>query len=533
MFIRINLPKDKPVSVVLPSKILGATDKLREFMFSKGVVVTDAMFPLFKEYLMKWNNFLIRYKKAEEVKFQLGFSQDKRSFCFGKKEVTPKGEFECPTGHTLHNLVRYLHRKGSYDEWKKAANRLAEPSWEYHALGLFAGFGSPLMGLGVSGAKGCIISYCGTTGAGKTAAMCAGLSVYGQPEKLYIGPDGAAKEGLNTRCGALNNVLMGVDETSNMPPEKVSDFVYKVGNNTAGRIRHSTSQDGERHQSEGSRLICIMTTNQSNISKLYETKKANPEGELRRIIEFDIYKHRGFLSTLDGRAMFAPFSEHYGHAGPDYIANIYKYGFPYVAERIASWEAKMNHDMLSRYGIRADDSKIDHWMAGLCRCFAGAEMANTFGIIDFDFTHVYEFILDKIGEQVRQNASEHIEFEEIIHQYVLTNLNSLLTVNDGKVGLEPRNGTVAIRCEVHTNRVFLMAAPFKQYLIERKISIPQFERELAEKGILINKSVRKRLAADWKDATSAFNVRSYEFKLDISDLFKDATATEGQDSIVQ
>jgi hypothetical protein len=86
---------------------------------------------------------------------------------------------------------------------------------------------------------------------------------------------------------------------------------------------------------------------------------------------------------------------------------------------------------------------------------------------------------------------------------------------------------------VHTNRVFLMAAPFKQYLIERKISLPQFERELAEKGILINKSVRKRLAADWKDATSAFNVRSYEFKLDISDLFKDATATEGQDSIVQ
>jgi len=531
MFIRINLPKDKPMSIVLPAKILASTEKLREFMFSKGVVVTDAMFPLFKEYLMKWNNYLIRYKKAEEVKFQLGFSQDKKTFCFGKREVTPIGEFECPTGHTLHNLVRYLHKKGSYDEWKKAANRLAEPGWEFHALGLFAGFGSPLMALGASGAKGCIISYCGTAGAGKTAAMCAGLSIYGQPDKLYIPPDGAAKEGLNTRCGALNNVLMGVDETSNMPPEKVSDFVYKVGNNTAGKIRHSTSAEGERYQSEGSRLICIMTTNQSNISKLYETKKANPEGELRRIIEFDIYKHRGFLSTLEGRKMFAPFDEHYGHAGPDYITNIYKYDFPYVVERIASWEAKMHHDISSRFGINAEDSKIDHWMAGLCRCFAGAEMANTFGILDFDFKHVYELVIQKIGEQVKENASEHIEFEELIHQYVLTNLNSLLTINDGKVGVEPRNGTVAIRCEVHTNRVFLMAAPFKQYLVERKISIPQFERELAEKGILINKSVRKRLAADWKDATSAFNVRSYEFKLDISGLFKDAV--EGQDSIVE
>jgi hypothetical protein len=531
MFIRINLPKDKPRNVVLPSKLLGSTDKLREFMFSKGVVVTDPMFNLFKEYLMKWNNFLIRYKKAEELRFQLGFIRDKTAFVVGDTEVTPNGIFECPTAPSLNNLNRYMHKKGSYDEWKKAANRLGEPSWEYHALGLFAGFGSPLMGLGVSGAKGCLISYCGGAGAGKTAAMCAGLSLFGQPDKLYIGPEGAAKEGLNTRCGSLNNLLMGMDETSNMPPDKVSDFIYKISNNNAGKIRHSTSADGERYQSEGARLICIMTTNQSNISKLYENKKANPEGELRRIIEFDIQKYRGFLSTLEGRSMFAPFDQHYGHAGPDYIANIYKYGFPYVAERIEAWEAKMHQDIKTRFSVVADDAKIDHWMAGLCRCFAGAEMANTFGILNFDFKHVYDFIIDKIGEQINRNAVEKIEYEELIHQYVLTNLNSLLTVNDGKIGVEPRSGTVAIRCEVHTNRVFLMAQPFKEYLTERKISLPQFERELTEKGILIQKSVRKRLAADWKDATSAFNARAYEFKLgSLSELLNDAP--EGQDSIV-
>jgi hypothetical protein len=500
-------------------------------MFSKGVVVTDPMFNLFKEYLMKWNNFLIRYKKAEELRFQLGFIRDKTAFVVGDTEVTPNGIFECPTAPSLNNLNRYMHKKGSYDEWKKAANRLGEPSWEYHALGLFAGFGSPLMGLGVSGAKGCLISYCGGAGAGKTAAMCAGLSLFGQPDKLYIGPEGAAKEGLNTRCGSLNNLLMGMDETSNMPPDKVSDFIYKISNNNAGKIRHATSTDAERYQSEGARLICIMTTNQSNISKLYENKKANPEGELRRIIEFDIQKHRGFLSTLEGRSMFAPFDQHYGHAGPDYIANIYKYGFPYVAERIESWEAKMHQDVKTRFSVVADDAKIDHWMAGLCRCFAGAEMANTFGILNFDFKHIYDFIIDKIGEQINRNTVEKIEYEELIHQYVLTNLNSLLTVNDGKIGVEPRSGTVAIRCEVHTNRVFLMAQPFKEYLTERKISLPQFERELTEKGILIQKSVRKRLAADWKDATSAFNARAYEFKLgSLSELLNDAP--QGQDSIV-
>ena len=158
-------------------------------------------------------------------------------------------------------------------------------------------------------------------------------------------------------------------------------------------------------------------------------------------------------------------------------------------------------------------------------------MANTFGILNFDFKHIYDFIIDKIGEQINRNTVEKIEYEELIHQYVLTNLNSLLTVNDGKIGVEPRSGTVAIRCEVHTNRVFLMAQPFKEYLTERKISLPQFERELTEKGILIQKSVRKRLAADWKDATSAFNARAYEFKLgSLSELLNDAP--EGQDSIV-
>jgi hypothetical protein len=170
MFLRLFLPKDGVKDLILPSKYLGATDKLKEFLFSNSIVLNDIKVTLFKEYLMKWNSYLINLKKAEDMRMQMGWTNnpDFGSFVIGKKEITPKGEFDCPVGPTTRNVAKHLVEEGDYDVWKQTARGLNEEGLEYHALGLLAGFGSPLVRLGNVG--GLIISFCGEKGAGKTGA---------------------------------------------------------------------------------------------------------------------------------------------------------------------------------------------------------------------------------------------------------------------------------------------------------------------------------------------------------------------------
>jgi hypothetical protein len=130
MFMRLFLPKDGTRDLVLPAKLIGATDKLKEFLFSNSIVLNDTKVALFKEYLMKWNNYLINLKKAEDMRMQMGWTSnpDYGSFVIGKREITPKGEFDCPVGPTTRNIAKHLVEEGSYDEWRKASKEF-KPAW--------------------------------------------------------------------------------------------------------------------------------------------------------------------------------------------------------------------------------------------------------------------------------------------------------------------------------------------------------------------------------------------------------------------
>jgi len=523
LFLRLFLPKDGIRDLVMPSKFIGATDKFKEFLFSNSIVLNDTKVALFKEYLMKWNNYLINLRKAEDMRMQMGWTSnpDYGSFVIGKREITPQGEFDCPVGPTTRNIAKHLVEEGSYDEWRKASKEFNRPGLEYHALGLLAGFGSPLIKLGNVG--GLVISFCGDKGAGKTGALQAGLSVFGNPKPLTIQTaEGATSNGLYQRASGLGNILMAVDETSNMDGKVLSNAVFRLPMNESGKIRLQTSYNNERVTSEGSQLLVIFTTNQSNIQKLYETGKHDPGGELRRMVEFDIFKHTGKFSDSQGKELFNPFTEHYGFAGPDFIRAIYNLGLPYVKQRLSYWHSRFQKDFV-------DDTAYTYWSAGLATCFAGGEIAVMNNIMDIDIERIYGFILEDLHAKHKLLTANKITYEDVVSEYVLTNITSLLAINNDKVSVEPRTGVIAARCEIDTSRVFLMSDPFKEYLTKKKINVTQFEKVLHDKGILLNKSVRKRMASGWKEATGAFNVRAYEFKMDIADIIKDA---EESDNIV-
>jgi hypothetical protein len=170
-----------------------------------------------------------------------------------------------------------------------------------------------------------------------------------------------------------------------------------------------------------------------------------------------------------------------------------------------------------------NDTNYTYWNAGIAACYAGAEIALRAGIIDFGIEEHFRDIVENLHAQHKRLTSDKVTYEDIVNDYVLSNMNSLLAINKEKVSIEPRSGSLLVRCEVESGKVFITGEPFREYLAKRRVNISEFEVDLMKRGVLLQKSVKKRMGSNWKEATGAFNVRAYEFKLDVSDVINDAT----------
>lgn len=520
---RLFLPMDRMREFILPMSAIYAPERFKDFISKSGVLIMPKNLDIFRDYLVKWGQYLLNIQKAEDMRMQMGWTHDPEfgSFVVGDTEITPSGSFDCPTSPIVKNIASYLHPSGDFGEWQKAANALNAPGFELHALGLLIGLGSPL--LRFTPATGLVISYCGKGGAGKTGAMHAGLSVFGDPIKQKIVTEkGATQEGLFQRASTLGSIMMGIDEVSNMKPERLSELIYKAPMNNIGKIRLQSSYNIERKSVEGSSILTMLTTNQSSTDKMF-VNKDDPSGELRRLLEIDIFKHYGKMQETLGVQIFNPYKTHYGLAGPRFIEACYQIGIPEVSRNTTKWHDRLLHEFVN-------DSNYTYWNGGLAAMLSAGEIATKYGIISYDMERIYQVVLNQLHNLHRERLNITVSYEDIVSEYVMHNLNAMLAFNGSKISTEPRMGKLSIRCEVDQGKIWIVKKDLKEYLRERQVNVTHFESELFRKKIMLNKQERKRMGAGWKDAMGSFNVNCYEFQFDLSDVIADINGQSGQDS---
>ena len=523
LHMRLFLPMDKMREFILPMSVVYAPERFKDFMSKSGVLVMPKNIDIFRDYLVKWGQYMLNIQKAEDMRMQMGWTHDPEfgSFVIGKREITPSGSFDCPISPIVKNIAAYLHSSGDFGEWQKAADALNAPGFELHALGLLMGLGSPL--LRFTPATGLVISYCGKGGAGKTGAMHAGLSVFGDPIRQKIVTEkGATQEGLFQRASTLGSLMMGIDEVSNMKPERLSELIYKAPMNNIGKIRLQSSYNVERKSVEGSSILTLLTTNQSSTDKMF-VNKDDPSGELRRLLEIDIFKHYGKMQETLGMKIFNSYKTHYGLAGPRFIEACYQIGIPEVTRNTTKWHDRLLHEFVN-------DSDYSYWNGGLAAMLSAGEIATKFGIINYDIDRIYQVVLNQLHNLHRERLNITVSYEDIVSEYVMQNLNAMLAFNGSKIGTEPRMGKLSIRCEVDQSKIWIVKKDLKEYLRERQVNVAHFEAELMRKKIMLNKQERKRMGAGWKDAMGSFNVNCYEFQFDLSEVIADINGQPGQDS---
>lgn len=517
LVMKLVLPHDANKEFLLPMKDVAALDRLKAILASNAVTFEPANAPKLASYLMKWASYLIHTRRAEIMRIQQGWTDDHKTFVLGTNEYSADEIRHCPPSPNSKNIVKSIHPAGSYEKWKRCAQMLNDPGYEYHAFTLLCGFATPLMEF--TNVNGVVLSLYGESGAGKTGALNAAMSIWGNPERLTIN-DGTPNA-LTQRMITSKNITFGLDEQTNLDGKTASDVVYKT---SAGRpkIRMMSSANQERESEFVTRLIAILTTNNSLID-IISTYKSNTIAEEMRILEPKIMKPNvpGYELTLErGLEMFDPYNQNYGHAGPEYIKELMRLGADEMRRRM---KIDFMH-IADTYSNHGEYRYIANIMAAV---LVAERIVREMGMLQFDIDRIMRVVGRRFGDIITaKQISDADTREDVLGDFINKNVQNALVLREHKTTVTPR-GPLYIRAEVDTGLIYVSTSAMKQYLQEVKLGVKDFEARMTQAGRLKGR-VRKQMAAGWNDAIGSTNVQAYVIATDISHLFPDAAPAENE-----
>ena len=153
------------------------------------------------------------------------------------------------------------------------------------------------------------------------------------------------------------------------------------------KIRLQSTVNAERELQMSASLIAIFTSNHSLHDRL-QIKKASPEGEMARLIEFAFEEKPALIANDPARAkqIFDTFRTCYGHAGPMFVKAMFEQGFDNIRVKIRKWSDKF----LKTFGTNSAYRFYENLIAAT---FAGAEVANEYNIVNFDLDRIFNRIM--------------------------------------------------------------------------------------------------------------------------------------------
>lgn len=500
MLMKTDLPNDKPREFMVPFSVVYDGNELRKRIAAAGILFNPQsnQWKHIMTYLYTWGQYLLAKLPAEIMRTQMGWTPDYNAFVIGDLEITKDGkEVTSPTSPMCRNIARHLIRSGNYDIWKEAANQLDLPGFEVHAFVMLSGLSSAIMCY--TSTSGVAMSLTGDTGAGKTGALYAALSMWGHPKDMSVLD--STDNGITGRFLGLHNIPLGLDEVGNMPGKVLSQLIHKISQGKA-KIRMQGSVNAEREHEYSASLVGVFTTNHSIYDKL-STLKKDPNGEIARLIEFYLHKPQIMKDTpARGREIFNTFLSHHGWAGPDFIKNLLTYDRDYILGRINYWVDVFKQDF-------GDDTAFRFYENLVAATMVAGEIADKADIVHIELERVYKKVISEMID-IRDNVvrSNDVDYLSLIGEFISQNNNSILEIHEGKVILEPRNSLV-IRLDTDKKELCIVKSIFRRFLIEdNNVSPKQFLFQLRARGIDVV-SKRKKMAGNWKPGLDEFNLEAY------------------------
>lgn len=239
--------------------------------------------------------------------------------------------------------------EGNYQEWKDVMSK--NRTNNIFRFILSTSFASPL--LRILKNRMFILHNWANTRSGKTAALYAATSVWGNPEELKV-TFNATKVGLERLLGLFNDLPLAVDEKQMVTGQNKDDFIDNfIYMSASGSSKVRGAKTGGVQAMKSWQSI-VMTTGEEPLSG------TTRGGANTRTLEIEgsPFNH----DESKAREVYGCLNEHYGHAGKCFIDEILKLKAHDLQERFKALEKELTN--------KYPDKVADHIRAVACVALA-------------------------------------------------------------------------------------------------------------------------------------------------------------------
>ena len=482
--IRLHLPKDGVREFTLPLTAITSKEEFRKNMSLHGVALTKM--DRLMEYIATWINELQAQKMADKAYRQFGWvDSNANGFILGNQKILKdRVEFNPPSKTTV-GLFPAFEPKGTIDEWREIIDFYNRPGFELHQYALCTGFGSILMEFIDDIACSALHLYSKESGLGKTTAMRAAASIWGDPEELVINEQDTHNTKMN-RSEVLHNLPLLIDELTNASGKVLSTLALQF---TTGKQRGRlvSGSNAERSRGEPWSLMAVTTGNTSLLERI-RMFKDNPNAEAQRILEVRVDKmFTGSTGKEETDRFSRALGQCYGHAGPIFVQ--------YVINNLDTVKQLINEVQVRIDKEAGLSSENRFWSVGATLTIVGAIIAKKLDLIRFDIPALNRWTVGMLLENKARTQDMAISIDQTLNEYVAEHIDNILRIKstsdlrkqDGSAinsiiqpEALPRNKLVA-RYETDVKKLYLIPKPLRLWCGEQQINYAAFVSDLIEK----------------------------------------------------
>lgn len=474
---RLHLPKDGVREFTVPLASILSKDEFRKHMAAHGVAVIKM--EELMAYTASWVNKLQSTSQADEARRQFGWSDELlSSFVVGSKEIRADRVDHNPPANSTVRMFPMFQSKGTMDGWTEIMDFYNRPGMEMHQYIIGLSFGSPFMAF-VPQCASLFHVYSQDPGLGKTTAMMAGASIWGNPELILLREVDTHASKMN-RAEVYKNIFIPIDEMTNVHPKEASDFLYQL---TGGmqRNRQSQSANMERVRGETWHTNACSTGNTSLLSRV-RMYKAIPKAEATRVLEYEAQKFH-FDTKAETDVLSRNLYAHYGHACVPFMQ--------YVLQHLDECRALFLQTQ-ERIDVAAGLSQPHRfWSVQAASAITGLLIAKKIGLIKFKVSDIVTWLIKVIEKAKQEIETMSGTLEDTLTSYLAENYNNILRIkstDDARTGTDalehliipdasPRIQLVA-RYEYDVKKMYLLPKPLREWCSKQQINYQTFVESL-------------------------------------------------------
>ena len=467
----LHLPRDGVRDFIVPLAAVTSREEFRKNMSMHGVVTFGKDIDKLMTYTAAWIKELQQTTTASEAHQQFGWVDDTKmdEFVLGDRLITAHDVKYNPPSAKTSGYIEKFKPKGTQERSSEILDWYNRDGMELQQFTVCGGFGTILMPL--TGLYSLGIHLFGKTGAGKTTAMYAGSSIWGDP----FGLTGTTGDTLNSKMNAaelMHNLMLNTDEMTNILGKQASQYAYQL---SEGKQKNRMAGGGnyERVRGKPWRLLAFSTGNTSMYAQM-AMYKGDTKAEMQRLLELRTDEMpRVDVDPQEAEAQLTDVQVNYGHFAPVYVQYVIN-----NKERIAA----LYKDIKVKLDKKAGLNNVNRFWAGGCAVIlTGAYIAKEVGIIDYDLKKLYQWVASMLSGVKSFVDDSTSSVQTLVTEFATENWSNILKIKsvetnrspDGVTPMvipeqNPRNMFVA-RFETDTGMFYIVPKAFKTWLGEQKI----------------------------------------------------------------